>query len=245
MNGLKRALAVVFLILFGAMMTLIFKGFQNKALDERQENDFFFENNRTQVICDVQINNLEGEEKVYELNLNIEKLEEFENGTLYRIELEQPEVEDPIDKIGMGRSYLGYYYVTEDKIYLRPLYEYNQTGGYTEETDQAVIEVIQKDEQSFLEEECLLVNCNEEIDRIEDENGWYSYVEVIGDTHIYYLYNSYTSGTKEYRKIIWQKGKGMVYYLHGAGARKWKWRFLCDKRDLILNEVLKQAIFVS
>ncbi len=220
MNGLKRALAVVFLILFGAMMTLIFKGFQNKALDERQENDFFFENNRTQVICDVQINNLEGEEKVYELNLNIEKLEEFENGTLYRIELEQPEVEDPIDKIGMGRSYLGYYYVTEDKIYLRPLYEYNQTGGYTEETDQAVIEVIQKDEQSFLEEECLLVNCNEEIDRIEDENGWYSYVEVIGDTHIYYLYNSYTSGTKEYRKIIWQKGKGMVYYLHGAGARK-------------------------
>ncbi len=220
MNGLKRALAVVFLILFGAMMTLIFKGFQNKALDERQENDFFFENNRTQVICDVQINNLEGEEKVYELNLNIEKLEEFENGTLYRIELEQPEVEDPIDKIGMGRSYLGYYYVTEDKIYLRPLYEYNQTGGYTEETDQAVIEVIQKDEQSFLEEECLLVNCNEEIDRIEDENGWYSYVEVIGDPHIYYLYNSYTSGTKEYRKIIWQKGKGMVYYLHGAGARK-------------------------
>lgn len=220
MNGLKRALAVVFLILFGAMMTLIFKGFQNKALDERQENDFFFENNRTQVICDVQINNLEGEEKVYELNLNIEKLEEFENGTLYRIELEQPEVEDPIDKIGMGRSYLGYYYVTEDKIYLRPLYEYNQTGGYTEETDQTVIEGIQKDEQSFLEEECLLVNCNEEIDRIADENGWYSYVEVIGDTHIYYLYNSYTSGTKEYRKIIWQKGKGMVYYLHGAGARK-------------------------
>lgn len=220
MNGLKRALAVVFLILFGAMMTLIFKGFQNKALDERQENDFFFEKNRTQVICDVQINNLEGEEKVYELNLNIEKLEEFENGTLYRMELEQPEVEDPIDKIGMGRSYLGYYYVTEDKIYLRPLYEYNQTGGYNEETDQAVIEVIQKDEQSFLEEECLLVNCNEEIDRIEDENGWYSYVEVIGDTHIYYLYNSYTSGTKEYRKIIWQKGKGMVYYLHGAGARK-------------------------
>lgn len=220
MNGLKRALAVVFLILFGAMIALFFKESQNKALDERQENDFFFENNRTQVICDVQINNLEGEEKVYELNLNIEKLEEFENGTLYRIELEQPEVEDPIDKIGMGRSYLGYYYVTEDKIYLRPLYEYNQTGGYTEETDQAVIEVIQKDEQSFLEEECLLVNCNEEIDRIEDENGWYSYVEVIGDTHIYYLYNSYTSGTKEYRKIIWQKGKGMVYYLHGAGARK-------------------------
>lgn len=218
-NIIKNKLCIfLILMICGVILVLLFL-FTGRE-KESAENDFFFENNRTQVICDVQINNLEGEEKVYELNLNIEKLEEFENGTLYRMELEQPEVEDPIDKIGMGRSYLGYYYVTEDKIYLRPLYEYNQTGGYTEETDQAVIEGIQKDEQSFLEEECLLVNCNEEIDRIADENGWYSYVEVIGDTHIYYLYNSYTSGTKEYRKIIWQKGKGMVYYLHGAGARK-------------------------
>lgn len=220
MNRIKRILAATFLILFGAIMALLFQEFTNITLNEGKENAFFFEDNQTQVICDVLINNLEGEEKTYALNLNIEKLKEFENGTLYRMELEQPEVENPIDKIGMGRSYLGYYYVTEDKVYLRPLYEYNQTRGYTEETDQTVIEGIQKDEQLFLEEECFLVNCNEENDRIADENGWNSYVEVIGDTHIYYLYNNYTSGTKEYRKIIWQKGKGMIYYLHGAGDRK-------------------------
>lgn len=220
MNRLKMVTVVVILILLGAIIALLFKEFPNIALNERQENDFFFEDNQTQVICDVLINNLDGEEKTYELNLNIEKLKEFENGTLYRMELEQPEVEDPIDKIGMGRSYLGYYYVTEDKIYLRPLYEYNQTRGYTEEIDQAIIEGIQKDEQLFLEDECRLVNCNEGTDETADENGWNSYVKVIGDTHIYYLYNNYTGGTKEYRKIIWQKGKGMVYYLHGAGDRK-------------------------
>ncbi len=218
-NKIKKIFGALLLILSGVIIALLFKIYFNSTLND-EENNFFFEDNQTQVICDVLINNLEGEERTYELNINIEKLEEFENGTLYRMELEQPETEDPIDQIGMGRSYLGYYYVTKDEIYLRPLYEYNETRGYTEETDQTVIEGIQKDEQLFLEDECRLVNCKEGIDRITDENGWNSYVKVIGNTHIYYLYNNYTSGTKEYQKIIWQKGKGMIYYLHGAGDRK-------------------------
>ena len=83
-----------------------------------------------------------------------------------------------------------------------------------------VIDGIQKDEKDFLEEECYLVDCNEGTERMEDEQGWICYVKVIGNTHIYYRYNTYVSGTKGYRKIIWQEGKGMVYYLHGAGSRK-------------------------
>lgn len=183
-------------------------------------NPFFFEDNTTQVTYDALINNLDGEEKAHELKVNIKKLKELENGTLYRMELEQPLVDDPIDEICLGRNYLGYYYVTEEEIYLRPLYEFNDTGGYTEETDQVVIDGIQKNEKDFLEEECYLVDCREGTERIEDEQGWISYVKVIGNTHIYYRYNTYVSGTKGYRKIIWQEGKGMVYYLHGAGSRK-------------------------
>lgn len=208
------------LLLTVMMITLCLGCSAQTSNEELGEDTYFFKDYETQVTCDALINNLDGEEKVYTLTLNINKLKEMEHGTLYRMELEQPEVEDTIDKISMGRNYLGYYYVINDRIYLRPLYEYSETGGYTEETDQTVIEELQKDEESFLKEQCRLVNCNEETDRTADEDGWISYVKIIGDTHIYYLYNNYSGGTKEYRKIIWQKGKGMTYYLHGAGNRK-------------------------
>lgn len=219
MNKSRKFVAIVLFLLFGVMLTLLCI-YNAKKSNEKTGNPFFFEDNTTQVTYDALVNNLDGEEKAHELKVNIEKLKELENGTLYRMELEQPLVDDPIDKICLGRTYLGYYYVTEDEIYLRPLYESNDTGGYTEETDQMVIDGIQKDEKDFLEEECYLVDCNEGTERIEDEQGWISYVKVIGNTHIYYFYNTYTGGTKDYRKIIWQEGRGMVYYLHGTGSRK-------------------------
>lgn len=219
MNKSRKFVAIVLFLLFGVMLTLLCI-YNAKKSNEKTGNPFFFEDNTTQVTYDALVNNLDGEEKAHELKVNIEKLKELENGTLYGMELDQPLVDDPIDEICLGRNYLGYYYVTEEEIYLRPLYEFNDTGGYTEETDQMVIDGIQKDEKDFLEEECYLVDCREGTERMEDEQGWISYVKVIGNTHIYYYYNTYVSGTKSYRKIIWQEGKGMVYYLHGAGSRK-------------------------
>lgn len=77
---------------------------------------------------------------------------------------------------------------------------------------------MQTDEEAFLEN-CFVVCSGENSDDTPDELGYYSYVEVEGDSCTFKRYNSYIGGTKDYYIIKWEKGKGIVYYLHGAGNR--------------------------
>lgn len=146
------------------------------------------------------------------IKLNIRKVKEFKDGTLWALELGQLDVSDPEDEISMGRQELGYYYVTGDRIYQKRLRDMSS------ESDKKVTYMIQEAPQEFYEG-CTLV-CNEEgTENIADEQGWHEYVEVDGEKRIFHRYNDYTSGTKEYGKIVWERGKGITYYLSGAGSR--------------------------
>ncbi|MCM1027353.1 MAG: hypothetical protein NC432_13035 [Roseburia sp.] len=138
----------------------------------------------------------------------------FQDAVLWALELEQLNVEDPEDEIRMGRQYLGYFYVTGSEIYQKPLPDMN---GFSRERDEEMIHWISTDEADFLAA-CRLVCAEEGTENRADEQGWHSYVEADGEKRIYHMYNDYTGGTKEYERIVWERGKGIIYYLHGAGS---------------------------
>lgn len=148
------------------------------------------------------------------IELQIRKVMAFDEATLWALELEQLDVADPEDEIRRGGQYPGYFYVMEDKIYQMPLPDMN---GYSQERDDEVIQMIQDDKENFLER-CRLVCSEEGTENIADEEGWHEYVEVDGEKRIFHMYNDYTGGTKEYEHIVWERGKGITYYHHGAGS---------------------------
>lgn len=185
------------------------------AKNKEKLNDYFFLSGQTQVEYDGIIYPLSYEELKQNINLNIIEVAEGNTGVLYKLELEQPPVEDSSEMISMGRRYLGYYYVTREKIYLRFV---EGMDGYTAEKDKKIVEELQADEEAF-KGNCLVVCSEENTDRVPDELGYYSYVEIKEDRCTFKRYNSYVGGTKDYYIIEWEKGKGIVYYLHGAGNR--------------------------
>lgn len=95
-------------------------------------NDYFFPSGRTQIEYEGIIYPLSSEELKQNIKLNITKVTEGNKGILYKLELEQPPVEDTLEMISMGRRYWGYYYVTKEKIYLRFV---EGMDGYTAEKD--------------------------------------------------------------------------------------------------------------
>lgn len=204
----------IFLFLMGVIILVILFFFvwrENKSID----NEYFFDKNEMQIEYDGVLYPLSSREIKQDIILDVTILQKMEQGTLFKLELEQPPVEEELDEMRMGSRYLGYYYVTKDTIYLRPL---GDMEGYTDEKDNMIVEEVLEDEEKF-KRECYIVCCEEETSDKPDKNGWYSYVERVGDRRIFYLYNGSNSGTTEYCKIVWQKGAGMVYYLHGAGNR--------------------------
>lgn len=150
-----------------------------------------------------------------DVDLYITKLEDFTDGTLYTMELEQPESSDPFDEL-YGHKYIGYFYVMDEIIY-----RYNDypTGedGYTDENTGRIIKWIKSDEADFLEKSTI-VCCEEGTEDITDENGYHSYVGVEGDRRIYRFYNDYYYGSKDYMLMVWEKGIGLTYYMHGSGG---------------------------
>lgn len=176
------------------------------------KNSFFFAEGQETVEYEGIFYPLSFNEIKQNIKLNIRKVKEFKGGTLWALELDQLDVSDPEDEISMGRQELGYYYVTGDRIYQRRFRNMSTKG------DKDIICMIQEAPQEFYEEWILV--CNEEgTENIADEQGWHEYVEVDGEKRIFHRYNDYTSGTKEYGKIVWERGKGITYYLSGAGSR--------------------------
>lgn len=185
-------------------------------------NPYFFKEGQSEAVYEGYFLPLSFREIKQNIVLNIQKIEVFENGELYSLELDQLEpTDDPLDSIRMGARYLGYFYVTEDIIYrvntgISSIDREGMTKEAVEDMNENIIKLIHEEGEDFLEE-CLIV-CNEEgTENTADENGWHEYVEVDGDRRIFHMYNDYVSGTKEYEQIIWEKGKGITYYQHGAG----------------------------
>ena len=143
--------------------------------------------------------------------LNIIYLQNFKNGLLFVLLLDKPEVDDPWDQIPSGRENLGYFYVTRDKIYKLSDYE-----PFSDKKTAEVIDSISKDESAFLGQ-CQLVCQDKATQAAADKEGWYEYIEVEGDKRRFRNYND-GGGTTWYERIVWQKGKGLIYYRSGYGS---------------------------
>lgn len=148
-----------------------------------------------------------------DVDLHITNLESFSNGTLYALELEQPESSDPFDKL-LSRKYIGYFYVTDQVIYYLAANE----DGYTDENNSAITSQIKSDEEKFLEQ-CIIVCCEDGTENITDENGYHAYVQADGERRIFRYYNDYLYGSKDYMLMVWEKGNGLTYYMYGNGAK--------------------------
>ena len=209
----KNKYASIIVLFVGISICILY--FTMTAKNQEKLNDYFFQPGRMRIEYDGIIYPLSYEEQNQNIGLNIMEVAENKTGVLYKLELEQPPVEDSSEMISMGRRYLGYYYVTREKIYLRFV---EGMDGYTAEKDKKIVEELQADEEAF--KVYWFVVCSEENrDRVPVELGYYSYVETEGDRCTFKRYNSYMGGTKDYYIIEWEKGKGIVYYLHGAGNR--------------------------
>lgn len=99
--------------------------------------------------------------------------------------------------------------------------------GFTEERDQEVLRAIQNREEAFFEP-FYIVCCENGTEDIVDERGYHSFVEVDGDRRICRYYNDYYYGTKAYMLMVWEKGKGLVYYIFGEGSMRMHIEFGVD-----------------
>lgn len=183
-------------------------------LKKAETNDFFYTKGTSTIEYNGYIYPLSCVEKKQKVYLDVTEIETFETGTLYTLELQQIEAEEEWGDISMGRRYLGYFYVTKDMIYRRAVETYD---GFTDEQAQRWIALIESDEQAFIEQ-CYVVCSEEAVPDVEHENDYHTYIEAVGDLRIFQLYNDYVGGTDDYETIVWQKGKGIVYYEHGAGG---------------------------
>ena len=197
------------------LLMLFLSGCSYNEVNKNQHNNpYFFKQGQTSVQYEGYFLPLSTNEIKQEVVLNISEIENFDDGKLFTLELEQLEVTDPLDEIAMGRRYLGYFLVTDNIIYFLPR---QSNEGYLKEDNEIIIELIKKDWEGFLNKSVIVCSDNGTVD-ISDEDGWHSYVEVDGSKRVYHLYNDYVSGTKEYEEIVWEKDKGITYYKHGSGS---------------------------
>ena len=191
--------------------------------EKTTKNDFFYTGGTQTVTYNGYIYSLNANEIWQDVYLDVTEIETFENGTLYTLELQQIDVEDEWDEIRWGRRQLGYFYVTDDIIYKRTV---RSEEGFTEEETSNCISLIESDEQAFIEQ-CYVVCSDTAVADVEHENDYHTYIEAIGDVRSFQLYNDYIGGTDAYETIIWQKGKGIVYYQFGEGDMRMHIAF-CD-----------------
>lgn len=205
-------------------------------MDNPIENPYFFNEEDTRVEYEGFINTLNGNEVEQNIGLTIKRIKIFEDAALFTLELDQLDVADPLlDGISWGRRYLGYFYVTADAIYRMEapglLWE-QQENGFTDELTQKVIHLIEENKEDFLAQSVIV--CNENgTENIADEDGGHEYIEVAGEKRIFHLYNDYVGGTRAYQQIVWERGKGIIYYKYGEGSMLMHVEFGVDLPDTI------------
>ncbi len=198
-----------------------------KHIDRQNMNPYFFSPGTTEVTYQGYFVPLSCNEINQNINLNIMKIAALDEGELFALELDQLQpTEDPVDVISMGRRYLGYFFVTEDTVYYRAVQDFD---GFTEERNQEIVKMIQNDD-SFLTTSNI-VCCEEGTPDVVDENGYHTYVEVLDKQRIFHYYNDYSEGTKDYMTMVWEKERGLVYYVCGTGEMFMHVEFGVDLED--------------
>ena len=133
------------------------------------------------------------------MELQIDLIQEFEEGTVYHLHFEGYELEDPRLR---DRTDIGYFYVTPEKIY------YCVQPG---DVEQGV--------ESIVENATLLVQSEDRGDLLEpEEMGWHDSIVVDGNRITYEGYVFTTPyATNFYETYVWEEGKGLVEYVSGYG----------------------------
>ena len=133
------------------------------------------------------------------MELQIDLIQEFEEGAVYHLHFEGYELEDPRLR---NRTDIGYFYVTPEKIYYRV-----QPG----DVEQGV--------ESIVENATLLVQSEDRGDLLEpEEMGWHDSIVVDGNRITYEGYVFTTPyATNFYETYVWEEGKGLVEYVSGYG----------------------------
>lgn len=181
---------------------------------EINDNIYFFSKNNTVVEYEGYIVPLSGNGVRQKVKLNINMLEKIDDGNLYLLRLDALEVNDPLDQIPTRHQTLGCFYVTSDKIYHSVL-PFDKV--YSDEENQNIVNGLKNDIYTSLSSWDIVCIENGTND-IPDKNNYHKYVEVDENKRIFHLYNDYVGGTRGYKKIIWEKNKGITYYKSGSGS---------------------------
>ncbi len=164
------------------------------------------------------------------INLNIKKLGTFEHGTLYTLKLDQLDRSDPYERLGWEERCLGYFYVTEDIIYI------HQDREFSRKQNRKIKWTLQRDEEKFLKK-ARIVCCEEEIDEKEGDR-YHTFVNTKGNWIIYRRIPEDSArgmpeftGSKTYWLIVWEKGSGIVYWERGRGGMDMHVEFGVDLKE--------------
>jgi hypothetical protein len=170
--------------------------------------------------------------------LSIEKIETFDSGSLYILRINQIDVsqlDDPNpdgwDKISYGFENLGYFFVTENEIY-----KSHTRDEFSADERAMLIHSFNESVDDALLENNFVVVSSENGTEIINDDGWYSYVTVEGDTRIYHAHHEYHNQvTRHYERIVWEKGNGIVHYVTGIGAMRGHVEFGKDLYEIYPN----------
>ena len=164
------------------------------------------------------------------INLNIKKLGTFEHGTLYTLKLDQLDRSDPDERLGWQQRCMGYFYVTEDIIYMY------RDREFSRKQNRKIKWTLQRDDEEFLKK-AWTVCCEEEIDEKEG-NQYHTFVNTKGNWIIYrYIPEDSArgmpefTGSKSYWLIVWEKGNGIVYWETGRGGMDMHVEFGVDLKE--------------
>lgn len=86
---------------------------------------------------------------------------------------------------------------------------------------------LESEEDLFLKE-WTIVCCENGTADVVDDAGYHAFVEADGEKRIFRYYNDYFYGSKDYLLMVWEKGKGIVYYMHGNGQKNMHVEFGTD-----------------
>jgi hypothetical protein len=143
---------------------------------------------------------------IYNAILYITEIEIFKNGRLYELKFDLREDDSHLLDY---RDFLGYFYVQENNIYKITPYDF-----------QKLLESGSLDENAIIDNSEIVCQITEFKDPLrEDEKGWHHYIEVDGDTITSHGYSTLTE-TGYYERFVWERHKGLTFYLSGYGAER-------------------------
>ena len=140
-----------------------------------------------------------------QVKIQVEQVEQWENGILYTMVIESDTEDDSRYLYGRDRFFLGYFYVSEDKIY---------------RIDENKMEEVNiKNEEDFIARDTVVCQEMGKEDSLKEEKGWHEEIMVEGTVCTYRSYNDLTE-TGYYERFVWEKGKGLIEYKSGFGAER-------------------------